>query len=141
MKRTLFLKKLFSTAVILITLFSLNSCNRQTNISGPASTLPPAVPVGVSIYYASDGEITVEWQQNQDVNLNGYNVYRKTDSTNFNLIFFTQNDYYFDDSLDYNTKYIYAISAIDIYDQRKCKKRYCFGNSNKQISSGYSKRS
>ncbi len=115
MKRILFLKKLSVSAVILIILFSINSCNRQTNISGPPSSLPPAVPLGVRIYYASDGEITVEWQQNQDINLNGYNVYRKTDSTDFSLIFFTQNDYYFDDSLDYNTKYIYAISSVDIY--------------------------
>ena len=80
----------------------------------PGSGLPPAVPVGLTVVYADDGSIALFWQSNTEPDLYGYNVYRSTDSVNFMAINFTSNNYYVDDSLNYNTTYYYRITAINL---------------------------
>ena len=96
-----------------ILLLSLISCNRPVEIDNSNDYIPPTVPTNVNIYYAFDGEIGIEWDSNPELDLNGYNVYRKTDSTSYKLISFTTDNYYVDDSLDYNTIYYYEITAVD----------------------------
>ena len=49
--------------------------------------------------------------------LKGYNIYRKTNSTDYVFLTFTANSYWFDDSLSYTEKYFYKISAIDIWGE------------------------
>lgn len=92
-------------------------CERPTDVNQKDDGIPPAVPTGVQISYASDGEILVEWLPNSDIDLKGYNVYRKTSKSDFAFLTFTANSYWFDDSLSYNENYSYKISALDIWDE------------------------
>lgn len=92
-------------------------CERLTDANQNDDGIPPAVPTGVRIYYASDGEILVEWNSNFEADLKGYNVYRKTNKTDYFFLSFTKNSYWFDDSLSYDEKYFYKISAVDIWEQ------------------------
>ena len=104
------LRLLLSLFVIAIL---LNSCERDAPTDITGSGIPPAVPTNVKIYSAYDGEIEIDWNNNVEIDLTGYNVYRSTDSTNFSLIDFSDQNYYLDDSLNYTTKYFYRVTALD----------------------------
>jgi len=92
----------------------LNGCERNTPSSVADDGLPPAVPTNGRVYSAYDGEIELVWHANVELDLKGYNIYGSTDSTNFSFTGFSSENYYLDDSLDYNTKYFYRITAIDV---------------------------
>lgn len=103
-------------AIALFTLLFLNACERPSEtIDDPG--IQPAVPVGLTIYYASDGEITIDWQSNPESDVSGYNIYRRIDSTESIKIDYTSDSYYFDDSLDYNVTYYYKVTAVSIWDR------------------------
>jgi hypothetical protein len=89
-------------------------CQRDTPSDITGNGLPPAVPTNVKIYSAYDGEIEIVWHANTEIDLKGYNIYRSTDSTNFDLIDFSDQNYYLDDSLNYTTRYYYRITSLDI---------------------------
>jgi fibronectin type 3 domain-containing protein len=103
--------------VISLLIISFYGCERPVDVNQPNTGLPPAVPTGVGVYYASDGEIIIDWNTNNNPELNGYNVYRKSDSTDFKLIYFTQNNYYIDDSLSYDITYYYYVTSEDIFNK------------------------
>lgn len=99
------------------TLFFVSGCERPTDNNQTNDGVPPAVPVGVRIYYASDGEILVEWFSNTEPDLKGYNIYRKINKSVYQFLTFTTKSYYFDDSLNYEDEYFYRISALDIWGE------------------------
>lgn len=92
-------------------------CERPTDADQRDDGIPPAVPVGLQISYAYDGEILIEWTPNSDADLKGYNLYRKTNSSDFQFLTFTTKSYSFDDSLFYDTTYIYKVSSVDIWGE------------------------
>ncbi len=96
----------------LIFLCIISACNRPLEVDNSSDNLPPAVPINVRIFESFDGEIGIEWDNNSELDLRGYNIYRRTDSTKYKLIKFTTDDYLIDDSLNYNTTYFYEITAI-----------------------------
>lgn len=103
-----------STILILfIIAVLLNGCERNSPSDIAGTGLPPAVPTNLRVYSAYDGEVEIVWHANVEADLSGYRIYRSTDSTNFNLIDFTDQNYYLDDSLDYDTKYYYRVTALD----------------------------
>jgi hypothetical protein len=104
-------------AIALLTSLLLNSaCERSTEtIDDPG--IPPAVPIGLRVYYASDGEVTIDWQSNSENDVTGYNIYRRTDSTESTKIAYTSDSYYLDDSLSYNVTYHYKITAVSLWDR------------------------
>ena len=103
--------------IIFFIFILISGCQRQIDINQTDNNIPPAVPVGLHIGYASDGLIAIAWQNNVEADLKGYNVYRSTDSVHFSFLNFTTNNYYFDDSLNYNTTYYYKISSVDIFNR------------------------
>lgn len=107
-------RKLTSTICIFFMVFQFG-CERPTDNNQTDDGIPPAVPVGVQITYASDGEILIEWFPNSESDLRGYNVYRKTNKTEYSILSFTNKSFWLDDSLGYNETYFYKISAIDIW--------------------------
>lgn len=111
-------KRLFSKTglAVLILLLLFFGCNRPLDNTQSDTGVPPAVPVGLQVAYATDGTVAIYWQNNSEATLQGYNIYRSTDSINFSLINFTNNNYYIDDSLNYNTTYYYRTTAIDIWN-------------------------
>jgi len=101
---------------ILIIGLILTGCERPTDIDHTGDGIPPSVPERLRVYFAGDGEITIEWLRNREVDVKGYNIYRRTPGTEYAFIDFTDTDFYFDDSLDYDTTYYYRISAVDYSD-------------------------
>ncbi|HZW37945.1 MAG TPA: hypothetical protein VFF33_01455 [Ignavibacteriaceae bacterium] len=100
--------------LILSLVFLINSCERQDNIVTIDDGLPPAVPQGLFVYNATDGTIDIEWKKNNEPDLKGYNVYRRTNKTDYILIASTKNYYYFDDSLEYEETYFYKVTSVDL---------------------------
>jgi hypothetical protein len=89
------------------------SCDRQTDTSVSNNDIPPSVPSSLNVYSASDGEVIIEWKANEESDVKGYNIYRRTDHTESIKTDFTDNNFYFDDSLYYDTTYYYKITAVD----------------------------
>lgn len=99
-------------------ILSIAGCDRKSQITEPDEELSPAVPSGLRIYSANDGLIGLEWLLNNEANLKGYNLYRSiNDTTGFIFIGFTSEDYFIDDSLNYDSTYYYYIKAIDFDNQ------------------------
>jgi len=106
--------KIISVIFLLSIIFF--SCDRKTEfVDDPG--IPPAVPTGLRIFYASDGEIVIDWRSNSEPDVKGYNIYRRTDSTETVKITFINDNYFFDDSLEYDTTYYYKITAVNLWDR------------------------
>lgn len=97
----------FSFLLVLI-----SGCERPTEIS-PNDNIPPAVPTGLFIRYAQDGDILLQWNYGSELDLKNYYIYRSVNKGVFYLYQTTSNNYFYDDSLDYNKIYAYSISAVD----------------------------
>lgn len=106
------MKKLVFFYLILVVM-AFAGCERLTIPVNNSENIPPAVPTNLSIFYASDGEVILNWRSNNESDLLGYNIYKRTNKTNFVKIDFTANNYYYDLNLDYNETYYYKISAIN----------------------------
>ncbi len=106
----------FCLTILTLSLVLLFGCDRPLDTTQSDTGVPPAVPVGLEVVYAADGTIVLDWKNNSEPTLGGYNIYRSTDSVNFSLIGFTSNNYFVNDSLSYDTTYYYRITALDIWN-------------------------
>jgi len=95
-------------------LIFINSCNRQENIVQADDGVPPAVPTSVSVFFEGDGEVVLQWQFNRESDFDKYKVYRSLTNNTYNPIDETRDNFFIDDSLLYNQKYFYKISAVDL---------------------------
>ena len=100
-----------ASAILLAIIFA--GCERLTIPVEENNKVPPAVPSGLSVYYSSDGLIILRWNKNKDVDILGYNIYRRINKTSFDFMEFTTNNYFYDDSLNYSDTYYYKISAVN----------------------------
>ncbi len=110
------MRTIFILSVISFILLS-NGCERPITTNQTDLGIPPAVPTGLIVYYASDGEVLLLWHRNKGLDLEGYNIYRSTDSTRYSKIGFTSQNYYYDDSLSYDSTYYYEIASLDIWNK------------------------
>lgn len=102
-----------SYLLISLFFFVFYSCERPGSITSVDDGLPPAVPQGLFVYYASEGDIDIEWKKNNEPDLSHYNIYRRTNKGNYSQVGSTENHYFFDDSLDYSETYFYKVTAVD----------------------------
>jgi len=100
--------------IVLILSIFLNGCERQDNIVQTDDGVPPAVPTNVSVFFAGDGEVVLQWRPNSEPDLDKYKVYRGLQSNSLNFIGYTRDNIFIDDSLLYNREYFYRVSATDI---------------------------
>jgi hypothetical protein len=103
------------SSIFLLPLIYLG-CDRTNEIIEDPG-IPPAVPAGLRIFYATDGEIIIDWNSNSEPDVKGYNIYRRTESNAEVKIAFVNDNYFFDDSLEYNTTYYYKITAVNLWDR------------------------
>jgi len=109
-----YLKKYSGIFLFIFLAFLPVGCDRQTGTDVSDNDIPPSVPSSLSVYSASDGEVIIEWKANIESDVKGYHIYRRTKHTESVKIYFTENDFYFDDSLNYDTTYFYKITAVNI---------------------------
>jgi beta-lactamase superfamily II metal-dependent hydrolase len=82
---------------------------------GGGDTTPPAAPTGLAAT-AGDGTVGLDWDDNGEPDLDGYNVFRSTTSgsgyTQLNGALVTTSDYS-DDTVSNGTTYYYVVTAVD----------------------------
>ncbi len=106
--------KILSVIFLLSIIFL--GCDRTNEIIDDPG-IPPAVPTGLRIFYASDGEIVIDWRSSSEPDVKGYNIYKRTELTGPVKIGFINDNYFFDDSLQYDTTYYYKITAVNLWDR------------------------
>ncbi len=83
--------------------------------AGDYDTTPPAVPTGLTAT-AGDAQVSLDWADNSEPDLAGYNVYRSTtpgsgySRLNGSLL---SSSYYTDNSVTNGTTYYYVVTAVD----------------------------
>jgi hypothetical protein len=101
-----------TAALAIAALFA--ACERLTDFEDADDGLPPGVPQGVRVEYASDGEVLISWEENVEIDFARYVVYRAAfDVSNFREVARTTRTYYYDDSLSYWNDYYYRVAAMD----------------------------
>lgn len=84
----------------------------------PPDTTPPAAPANLWAL-GEDGQVPLQWADNEEEDLAGYNVYRSTASgsgyTKLNASVVPVSEYV-DESADNGTMYYYSITAVDTND-------------------------
>ncbi len=103
--------------IVLFLSILFNRCGRQENIVQVDDGIPPAVPTHISILFAGDGEVVLKWKPNSESDFDKYKIYRGIVSNAFDLVGETRNNIFIDDSLSYDQKYFYRISAVDLSGQ------------------------
>lgn len=98
-----------------LVIFYITGCERLPVESPGSDLFPPAIPTGLRVYYAADGEVGIVWSPNTEPDINRYYIYRMADTTSgsYLLLGYTTDNYFINDSLDYNTSYFYRVSAAD----------------------------
>ncbi len=105
-----------SKYLIFISLITLISCKRDLVTEVVNDGIPPNIPVGLTVVFAVDGEVKIEWQRNNEAGIDGYNIYKAiNDTMNFLKTGFTKDNFFYDDSLEYDTTYFYRVTATDIF--------------------------
>ncbi len=90
------------------------ACDRPVDNGDSDDGIPPSAPAGVEMYYASDGSIAFDWQQNPEVDVTHYVVSRSvSDSSHFKVITPTSDLYFIDQGLSYDSLYSYYVNAVD----------------------------
>jgi len=95
---------------------SLNESGNSNQASAtPTDTTPPSAPTGLSAT-AGDGMVTLNWNNNGEGDLDGYNVYRSTTSgsgyVQLNGLLLSSSDYV-DNSATNGIIYYYVVTAED----------------------------
>jgi hypothetical protein len=95
---------------------SNNESNDSNEVSAtPTDTIPPAAPTGLTAI-AGNQTVSLDWNNNSESDMNGYNVYRSTTSgsgyTKLNGTLLS-NSAYTDNSVINGTTYYYVVTAVD----------------------------
>lgn len=108
------MRLLYRSAIVLIVSLLFWSCNRDKIAEPVDDSIPPATPSDLNVFAAYDGQVGIEWKKNYESNLKGYFIYRSINRTDhFEQISFTDQNYFIDDSLSYDSTYYYKISAVN----------------------------
>ncbi len=78
--------------------------------------IPPAAPAGL-LAWAGDGKVTLDWADNDESDLLGYNVYRSTISRSGYVLLNAEpltDSAYVDISVQNGTMYYYVVTAVDL---------------------------
>jgi hypothetical protein len=100
---------------------AIDTSNNESNDSNqvsttPTDTIPPAAPTGLTAT-AGNQTVSLDWNDNNESDMNGYNVYRSTTSgsgyakLNGTLL---SSSAYTDNSVVNGTTYYYVVTAVDI---------------------------
>lgn len=98
--------------------------SKDTEIS---TELPTPKPVKkIKTTKKSSSSVLLEW--NESNNATKYEVYRKTDGENYQLLKVTKKNSYVDKKIHQNTKYVYKILAVNAHEKKSQPARVKFNN-------------
>jgi hypothetical protein len=100
--------KLFATVILLTVLVSCDDDHDLINVD----SIPPAAPTGV-FAINGDNRVDISWNENRERDLAGYNVYFSYDDFEFELIDYTNENYFIDYEARNGEVYYYAVTAYD----------------------------
>lgn len=105
---------LLAVASLFVLAVSGCSSDSKSTVSPPSEDLtPPAAPVNLSVF-AEDGQVTVAWRENSELDLSGYNVYRGVGDEDYSLVSSADSARFVDAIEDSGLfEYSYRVSAID----------------------------
>jgi hypothetical protein len=90
----------------------------EMEVTGTADTTPPAAPTGL-VATAGNNVVTLDWDDNSEVDVNGYNVYRSQTSgsgySQLNVSLVADSNY-IDNDVNNGTPYYYVVTAVDTND-------------------------
>jgi O-glycosyl hydrolase len=101
---------------------AVDKCSAESGYSDEASALPfdataPAAPTGL-VSQAGNSTVSLDWNDNLEEDVNGYNVYRSQTSgsgyVRVNDTLVSSSDY-IDNTVFNQTTYYYVVTAVDIY--------------------------
>ena len=101
--------------VFLMCTFLINIGCGSSDDSIEPDTEPPAIPRGVEST-TGNGQVTIEWFPNGEIDLGEYNVWRSRDNETFDLLARVSADefWYVDQDVQNGVTYYYAVSALDL---------------------------
>ncbi|MCX6171022.1 MAG: hypothetical protein NTX65_16935 [Ignavibacteriales bacterium] len=104
----------YKVIIISITLLGMWGCGREKITEPIDESIPAETPSDLNVYAAFDGQIGLEWTNNNEPNVKGYFIYRSINQpSHFMQRAFTSNNYFMDDSLFYDSTYYYKVSAVN----------------------------
>ncbi|UCD08650.1 MAG: hypothetical protein JSU79_09855 [Dehalococcoidales bacterium] len=93
-----------------------NESGYSSEVSAMPTDLPPAAPTGLAAT-PGDGQVSLDWNNNGESDLDGYNIYRSLTSgdnyTQVNGLPVTTSNYT-DTGLTNDTTYYYVVTAVDL---------------------------
>ncbi|GAH75779.1 unnamed protein product, partial [marine sediment metagenome] len=96
--------------------FGSNESDYSNEDSATPTDLPPAAPIGL-VATSGNEEVTLNWDDNSEGDLDGYNVYRSETSSGpysqINVSLVATSDYT-DTELTYDVTYYYVVRAVDL---------------------------
>jgi hypothetical protein len=101
--------------LVLFTVCCYHGCDRLVDYGTFDDDIPPAIPSGLSLRYAGEGEVYFVWRKNDEPDFQSYIVYRGIAANSLVEIARTPNAHFFDDSLHYDTTYYYQLRAVDYF--------------------------
>ncbi len=97
------------------TSFNQSGNSNEDSAMPGIDTTPPAAPTGLAAT-AGDGTVSLDWNNNSESDLAGYNVYRSTTSgsgyAKINISLVTNSDYT-DNTVTNGITYYYVVTAVD----------------------------
>ncbi|MGB9592421.1 MAG: fibronectin type III domain-containing protein, partial [Candidatus Kryptoniota bacterium] len=97
---------------VILMFLQLSGCSRDTNIPTQTESILLIPPSNLTLFSAHDGEITIVWSPINSYSLTGYNVYMGTLPNLLKFQGFTTNNYYYVDSLSYDSTYYFRVTAL-----------------------------
>lgn len=102
--------------LISVLLFVFSGCQKISSIPTSEDSFIIVPPTDLSVFVASDASIEIYWQPVSAVGFFYYNVYFGTSSKSLHLITETSYDFFFIDSLSYDSTYYFQVTAVYFND-------------------------
>lgn len=97
---------------ISILLLTYSSCQKLSSIPTEEDNFIIVPPTNLEVLFAHDASVLIYWDQVTAVGFSYYKVYFGTNRANLSLAAETSNDFFFVDSLSYDSTYYFQVTSV-----------------------------